>query len=54
MIYVIAKLAQAAGLVIILYAFLAQFPKLMNPKILLVGLLFFSFGWIVEQFLLKK
>ena len=52
--YYLAKLAQAAGLTIILIGFLRKFPHLMNPRILLVGIALFLFGWIIDQFLLKK
>lgn len=52
--YYIAKIAQAAGLTIILIGFLKDFPRLMNPKVLLVGAIIFVFGWIIQQFMLKR
>lgn len=51
--YYIAKIAQATGLTIILIGFLRDFPRLMNPKILGTGIMFFLLGWIVQRFMLK-
>ena len=52
--YYLAKLAQASGLAVIAVAFVINYPKLMNPRIFTVGIVIFAFGWIVQQFLLKK
>ena len=52
--YYIAKIAQAAGLTVMLIGFLADFQKLMNPKIFGIGALIFAFGWIVQRFMLKR
>lgn len=52
--YYIAKIAQAAGLTVILISFLKDFPKLMNPKIFGIGVLVFVSGWIVQHFMLKR
>ena len=52
--YYIAKIAQAAGLTIILIGFIKSIPNLMNPRIFGVGILLFIFGWIITQFMLKK
>ena len=52
--YYIAKIAQATGLTVILIGFLKGFPKLMSPKIFGIGALIFVFGWIVQQFMLKR
>lgn len=51
--YYISKLTQAAGLVLILIGFFKDFPKLMNPKVLLVGIFLFAAGFLIEKFLLK-
>ena len=51
--YFVGKLAQAAGLTIILIDFIRKFPNLMSPKVLGVGVLLFIFGWIINKFLLK-
>ena len=50
----IAKIAQATGLSVILVGFLKDFPKLMNPKVFGIGALIFIFGWIIQQFMLKR
>ena len=47
--YVIAKFAQAAGLAIILIGFIQKFPKVMNPKIFLLGLGLFMAGWLLNR-----
>ncbi len=52
--YYIAKIAQAAGLTVILIGFLKSFPRLMNPKVFGIGALIFVFGWIIQQFMLKR
>ena len=52
--YYLAKIAQAAGLTLILIDFLKNFPNLMNRKILMAGIILFGFGWIVERFMLKR
>jgi len=51
--YYIAKFIQAAGLTLILVSFLNNFPKLMDYKILILGIIVFIFGWIVQRFMLK-
>jgi hypothetical protein len=51
--YYIAKIVQAAGLGILLFAFLTRFPELMSYKALTAGLLTFLLGWITQRFLLK-
>jgi len=52
--YYVAKIIQAGGLTLILIGFLLKFPKLMNPRLFIVGLIIFLAGWISEKFLLKK
>lgn len=52
--YYIGKLAQAAGLTILLIAFIKNFPDLMSYRTLFVGLGFFGFGWVINKYLLKR
>ena len=52
--YYIAKIAQATGLGIILIGFVKDFPHLMNPRLLLVGVIVFLLGWIIERYMLIK
>jgi len=52
--FYIAKVAQLAGLIIIGFGFLKNFPELMNYRILGAGLLLFTFGWIVQRFMLTR
>ncbi len=54
MIYYLAKAIEATGLVVILIGFVMHFPKLMDHKTLMVGILIFLIGWISEQYLLKR
>ena len=54
MIYWLAKLLQATGLVILLIRFMMKFPALMDYKSLTIGLLIFLSGWLIEAKLLKK
>ena len=52
--YYLAKIAQAAGLTVLLMGFLKNFPNLMSHNMLMLGVLLFAFGWIIENFLLKR
>ncbi|HLF17878.1 MAG TPA: hypothetical protein VI749_03175 [Candidatus Omnitrophota bacterium] len=52
--YYLGKILQAFGLTIILIGFIQEFPELMSHRSLLVGLLIFSCGWLVDRYLLKK
>ncbi len=54
MIYYIAKIAQATGLTVILFGFLRDFPRLMNPRIFGTGAFIFLLGWTIQQFMLKR
>jgi len=51
--YIIAKIAQAAGLTLILIDYLRHFPELMDRRILAIGILLFLAGWMVQRFMLK-
>lgn len=51
--YLAAKFIEALGLGIVLIGFLRNFPKLMNPHLLAVGVSIFFCGWMIERFLLK-
>ncbi len=33
--------------------FIVKFPKLMDPKLLLAGIVFFATGWAIEKYILK-
>ena len=52
--YYLAKIAQASGLTVIVIGFVSHFPRLINIKVFSTGLFLFIFGWIVENYLLKK
>ena len=52
--YYIGKILQACGLAIILVGFLRRFPELMDHRSLLVGIMVFFCGWLVDRYLLKK
>lgn len=51
--YYLAKLAQASGLTVISVGYVLSFPNLMSRKLLLLGIVIFVFGWVIERFLLK-
>lgn len=51
--YYIAKIAQAAGLGVILIDYLRHFPELMNRRVLAAGIMLFVFGWVIQKFFLK-
>ena len=52
--YFIAKLAQAVGLTVILIGFVRSFPDLMNTRLLAAGIILFTFGWLIQKFMLKR
>ncbi len=52
--YYLAKIVQASGLTVVVIGYLVSFPNLMSRKALLIGIVLFAFGWIIEKFLLKK
>lgn len=52
--FYLSKIAQAAGLAVILWGFATSFPNVMSRQALAIGILLFVFGWIVQNFLLKK
>jgi hypothetical protein len=54
MLFYFAKTIECIGLVIIAVGFIERYPQLMNPKILLAGMLIFICGWMIERFLLKR
>jgi len=52
--YYLAKISQASGLTVISIGFIKAFPHLMDRKLLMIGLLLFGFGWMIQTFLLKN
>ena len=48
--YYISKGLQFIGLIVIGIGFIAQFPTLMDYKLLGIGILFFIMGWILQKF----
>lgn len=52
--YYLAKIFQATGLAVIALGFMAAFPRLMNTRVLLVGIVTFTMGWMMGRFLLHR
>ena len=52
--YYVTKLIQAGGLAIITLGFIKNFPNLIDRNILMVGIVLFGLGWLMQIFLLKK
>ena len=52
--YWLAKIFQAAGLALIVWGFIKNFPNLMPHNIFLVAALFFTIGWIIQTYMLKN
>lgn len=52
--FYLAKIIQSCGLLLVLIDFIRKFPNLMSPRILVLGILIFFTGWIIERFLLKR
>lgn len=51
--YYAAKMLELLGMTIIGVGFLIKFPKLMEPKLLLMGIICFASGWLIEKYILK-
>ena len=51
--YYIAKALEVLGMFVIAAGFIMKFPGLMDPKLLLAGLICFGSGWIIENYILK-
>ena len=54
MLFYLAKVIQAMGLLAVGVGFVIEFPRLMDPKLGGIGLLIFLTGWITERFLAKS
>jgi len=52
--YYVGKLIQGLGLTIILFDYLRTFPELMSRKILIIGIVMFTAGWVLNRYLLKQ
>ena len=52
--YYLIKLIQAVGLTFIGFGFFKDFPKIIDMKMLAVGIGIFTFGWILQKITLKK
>ena len=48
-----AKLLELLGMFMILVGFIIKFPSLMDPKLLLGGIICFISGWSIEKYILK-
>ncbi|MEK8023525.1 MAG: hypothetical protein AAB229_06900 [Candidatus Hydrogenedentota bacterium] len=52
--YHLAKALEATGLGMIAIGFVAKFPELMSPRLLLMGMALFGVGWLVERYGAKR
>ncbi len=52
--YWVAKILQAAGMVIVLLGFIRSFPAVMDRPTLAAGIIVFASGWVIDRFVLKK
>lgn len=52
--YYMGKIFQAAGLAIVTFDFIRNFPQVMSRQVLGVGITLFAIGWIIQKFLLKS
>ncbi len=48
--YYVAKILQAAALSIILIDFLRNFPELMSRTVLVICVVMFTSGWIINRY----
>jgi len=54
MMFYVAKVLEALGIVTIAANFIMAFPELMNPKMFLAGCALFTCGWAVERYFVKS
>ena len=54
MMFYLAKVVEATGIVIIAAGFISAFPELMSVKTLLSGGIVFVAGWAIERYLVKS
>ena len=50
--YYAAKGLEILGMTVIGVGFFIKFPKLMDPKLLLAGIVCFVVGWAIEKYIL--
>ena len=48
-----AKGLELLGITMIGIGFIIKFPRLMDPKFLLAGVVFFVVGWVIEKYILQ-
>ena len=48
-----AKGLEILGMTMIGIGFIIKFPRLMDPKLLLAGIVFFVAGWVIEKNILQ-
>jgi hypothetical protein len=51
--YYAAKGLELLGMFMIAVGFVVKFPKLMDPRLLIAGLVLFGAGWTIEKYILK-
>ena len=51
--YYIAKILELIGMITVGISFIINFPELMNWNYFIVGIAFFSIGFMIEKFVLK-
>ena len=51
--YYAAKGLELLGMFMIAVGFFVKFPKLMDPRLLLAGIVLFGAGWTIEKYILK-
>ena len=50
--YYVAKCLELLGMFVIAVGFIIKYPGLMDPKILLAGIICFGSGWVIENYIL--
>ena len=52
--YWTAKVFQAAGLAVMILGFIKHLPNMMPHNVLLLSVVFFAVGWVIQAAMLKK
>ena len=50
--YYVAKALELLGMFIIAVGFIIKYPSLMDPNLLLSGIICFGSGWVIEKYIL--
>ena len=51
--YYAAKSLELLGMFMVAVGFIIHYPRLMDPRLLIAGIICFGSGWAIEKYVLK-